>query len=210
MTTRQLRFDGTDAPRTTPYAGRPIHPVQERELKEYLTRLARFDRDSATSLWEDLGTKQVAGDLDRVEAAAQLRVLKKVVHAYEDGTISPDPQVPVQREEKPVRGPLASRAFAAVPEGRYAVDAEEGHTMFVKVVRYPSGAYVVMLQVSDDFTRMGKPAARTVMGKIFAQGIKESAIRYGRELGVCGVCGRTLTNPESRAVGMGPKCAESF
>lgn len=219
MTVRQVRFDGTDAPHTNPYQGQPVHPAQERELTEWLTRLAKFDRDSAKALWKDLGVKQVAGELDRAEAASQLWALKKVVRAYEDGTITAEnltelstafSQVPAQREEEPVRGPLASKAFAAVPEGRYAVDSDAGHTLFVMVKRYESGAYVVLQQISDDFNRMSKPASRAVMGKIFDQGVKESAIRYGKELGVCGVCNRTLTNPESRAAGIGPKCAASF
>lgn len=30
--------------------------------------------------------------------------------------------------------------------------------------------------------------------------------RYGREIGSCGVCGRALTNGESRALGIGPVC----
>lgn len=33
--------------------------------------------------------------------------------------------------------------------------------------------------------------------------------RNGRELGHCGVCGRTLTDEESRARGIGPICAEN-
>ncbi len=210
MTVRQVRFDGTDRSHTSPYAGQPVHPQQERDLKEWLGRLAKFDRDSAKALWKDLGVKQVAGELDRAEAAQQLWALKKVVRSYEEGRTTPETQVPAQREEEPVRGPLASKVFAAVPEGRYAVDSDAGHTMFVMVRRYESGAYVVMLQVSDDFTKMTKPAARAVMGKIFDQGVKESAIRYGKELGVCGVCGRTLTNEASRAAGIGPVCATSF
>lgn len=37
-----------------------------------------------------------------------------------------------------------------------------------------------------------------------------SAQLYGRELGVCGVCGSELTNDESRALGIGPVCREKF
>ena len=31
---------------------------------------------------------------------------------------------------------------------------------------------------------------------------------YGQELGHCGICGRELTDEDSRARGIGPKCAE--
>lgn len=33
-----------------------------------------------------------------------------------------------------------------------------------------------------------------------------AVVRYGRELGVCGVCGLALTNAESREAGIGPVC----
>jgi hypothetical protein len=35
---------------------------------------------------------------------------------------------------------------------------------------------------------------------------REAAIRYGRLTGVCGCCGRELTDPESIAKGIGPIC----
>lgn len=34
----------------------------------------------------------------------------------------------------------------------------------------------------------------------------DALARYGRELGFCGVCGRELTDEESRAIGIGPVC----
>jgi hypothetical protein len=36
---------------------------------------------------------------------------------------------------------------------------------------------------------------------------KESAIKYGRMLGACSVCGKTLKDPESIELGIGPICA---
>lgn len=40
-----------------------------------------------------------------------------------------------------------------------------------------------------------------------AFGIAEAAALYGQKLGHCGICGRTLTDEESRARGIGPTCA---
>lgn len=37
--------------------------------------------------------------------------------------------------------------------------------------------------------------------------LKVARMLYGKELGHCGNCGRTLTNQESRAMGIGPECA---
>ena len=38
----------------------------------------------------------------------------------------------------------------------------------------------------------------------------EAAIQYGRSTGTCSCCGRTLTDPESVAAGIGPVCASKF
>lgn len=40
--------------------------------------------------------------------------------------------------------------------------------------------------------------------------LKAARMLYGRELGHCGECGRTLTNQESRAMGIGPECATKY
>lgn len=45
-----------------------------------------------------------------------------------------------------------------------------------------------------------------VFDLILEQGLEECARRYGREIGKCGICGRRLTNDESRAAGIGPVC----
>jgi hypothetical protein len=37
--------------------------------------------------------------------------------------------------------------------------------------------------------------------------LTEAMAKYGRELKHCGLCGRTLTNDASRAIGIGPECA---
>jgi len=38
----------------------------------------------------------------------------------------------------------------------------------------------------------------------------ESAVKYGRATGVCGCCGRALSDPASVAAGIGPVCAENW
>jgi hypothetical protein len=39
---------------------------------------------------------------------------------------------------------------------------------------------------------------------------KAAAIAYGKEFGVCSVCGRELSDPESVERGIGPICADRF
>jgi hypothetical protein len=38
----------------------------------------------------------------------------------------------------------------------------------------------------------------------------DALTRYGQELGECGVCGRELTDAQSRAIGIGPVCREKL
>jgi hypothetical protein len=98
-----------------------------------------------------------------------------------------------------------------VPAGLYAYTGTEGHTVFVKVDRPTEGRWAgrtfVKLQLSDDLVRMPMNAQRAALRSIADAGVRESSVRYGHELGVCGVCGRTLTKEASRAAGIGPKCA---
>lgn len=97
-----------------------------------------------------------------------------------------------------------------VAAGRYAVTGDEGQTVFLKVDRPTEGPYAgqtfVRLQTGDDYRNVGRPARVALLGKIVAAGPKDAMLRYGRELGHCGHCGRTLTNEESREAGIGPVC----
>lgn len=95
-----------------------------------------------------------------------------------------------------------------IPSGRYAVPAEAGHLAFYRVWE-GDYATLVFLQVSDNEQRLSRSAARTVLAKI-AEGPLEASKAYGREIGCCGVCGRTLTNEESRSLGIGPVCRARF
>lgn len=120
---------------------------------------------------------------------------------------------------KEIRSALATslRASAAkaerptLPAGSYAVTAEAGHTAFYRVEVSKSGHYTVSLQVSDDFQPLPSwKAQQTVIAQIEADGPLEAAKRYGRELGACPKCRRTLTNPSSIAAGIGPVCATKY
>lgn len=102
-----------------------------------------------------------------------------------------------------------------VPAGRYAVDTGEGAVnavAFFKVDRPTEGRWAgkvfVKHLVGGDEHRMSWQATVAVLDKIAAAGAESAAARYGHELGECGMCGRTLTNDESRARGIGPRCAE--
>lgn len=104
-----------------------------------------------------------------------------------------------------------------VPAGRYAVETEDGATnglAFYKVDRPTEGRWAgrvfVKLMVSDEEQRMSFTASKAILNKIAEAGAEVASARYGHEIGQCGVCGRTLTNDESRARGIGPVCIEKM
>lgn len=93
-----------------------------------------------------------------------------------------------------------------VPSGRYAVNGEDGHTKFYRVAN-KDGHYTLYVYASTTQHKIqGWNAAKVILGKIEADGIQESLIRFGLESKVCGKCGTPLTDPESLAAGIGPIC----
>lgn len=109
---------------------------------------------------------------------------------------------------KVTRRPAAPKA-EEVPAGRYAVEINDT-LAFIKVERPEEGRWAgytfVTRQLSEDFVRMSRQRAAVALDAIRAAGFQEAMTRYGHELGVCGECGRKLTNEESRAAGIGPVC----
>jgi hypothetical protein len=57
---------------------------------------------------------------------------------------------------------------------------------------------------------MFRGAATAVLKNIMDAGVREAAIRYGHEIGVCSRCGRRLTNRISRELGIGPVCGGRY
>lgn len=101
-----------------------------------------------------------------------------------------------------------------VPAGRYAIVTEAGATnelAFYKVDRPDTGKWAgyvfVKMIVGDVEQRMSRTAAAAVLAKIAEVGPETAMATYGHEIGECGMCGRMLTNDESRARGIGPVCA---
>jgi hypothetical protein len=114
--------------------------------------------------------------------------------------------------------------------GRWMVWHKEGQCPVGKVEGVPSGHYAV--EITDDRGTVStlKFFYLDIEGKLFAQAsdelhlitnvngyreivlsvirkdVKEASLRYGREIGRCGICNRTLTDEVSRANGIGPVC----
>ena len=121
------------------------------------------------------------------------------------------------RKAAAVSAAVDMRDVAEVPAGRYAVDTNNGavnELAFYKVDRPTGGrwaGYVFVKHiVGGDEQRLSRAAGAAVLDKIAAAGAEAASARYGHEIGECGVCGRRLTNDDSRARGIGPVCAENM
>lgn len=98
-----------------------------------------------------------------------------------------------------------------VPNGRYAVTEADGVLRFYKVNTPTEGKWAgftfVEIQASDElYPLKGDHARKTRVLALIAADVQAAMLRYGQEIGNCGHCGRTLTNPISRSIGIGPIC----
>lgn len=114
----------------------------------------------------------------------------------------------------------SGRDLTCLPIGRTyaAVDNDSDGVTFLIIDRPAddskwSGWVFVKQQVSDNETKIGSQRpGETYVGqwanlidRVLADPVA-AVVRYGVELGKCGVCGRTLTNQASRDAGIGPVC----
>lgn len=94
-----------------------------------------------------------------------------------------------------------------VADGRYAVE-EDGALRFFHVKNGHRPGFVFLdVQSSDDLHPIRNVTRIRSVLALIAEDPKAATVRYGRELGICGRCGRTLTDEASRSAGIGPRCA---
>lgn len=96
-----------------------------------------------------------------------------------------------------------------VPAGYYAVDDKE-ITKFYRVDRPTKGQWAgrtfLKVQASDEFwpVKSHDEVQRVLLAIAVDSGAAQA--RYGKLIGRCGICNRTLTDDYSRSVGLGPIC----
>jgi hypothetical protein len=91
-----------------------------------------------------------------------------------------------------------------VEDGRYAIEKTDGTLMFYSV---KNGTHVTFVDVWASDARW--PVKNRDEKKRILEAIKadpDAGPRFGREIGKCYVCGRTLTDEYSRSLGIGPVC----
>jgi hypothetical protein len=97
-----------------------------------------------------------------------------------------------------------------VPAGRYAIETDEV-TKFYEVDRPTEGKYAgwvfVSVRASDERHPIKQLAAKHAILEVIAADPRAASELFGKKLGRCGICGRSLTDEDSRARGIGPVCA---
>lgn len=96
--------------------------------------------------------------------------------------------------------------FKAISDGNYAV-RKDGVVKFYRVSTSKTGFKNVQVRASDDLHMLSAKAGIAVLHHIVEAGLAESRMLFATELGRCWRCGKSLTDEESRARGMGPDCA---
>lgn len=204
------------APTTAPAAPEPEpEPAPTPEREPGISQVARANaeliaRRNGTELTPEL--RRVVEDLEQRNLDARLnefgaslhdqwtrrgRLSERQVAAYTRGMDS----LAARRQQPRVQLP-------DVPKGRYAVDAANGETTFYRIGRSQDGRTFIHLQHGGQESEVPFTSAgyATILQSILDAGLYESAVRYGREIGQCGVCGIRLTNRLSRELGIGPIC----
>ncbi len=117
-----------------------------------------------------------------------------------------------QTTDSNTRTYLQTEAEKKVVEGRYfIVDPTNGEERFIHVDKPIEGRWAgytfVKVRASDDLYPVRDYSHRQAILEAIAKDPVTSMNEYGIKLGVCGRCGRTLTNIDSRLRGLGPICA---
>jgi hypothetical protein len=175
------------------------------EVQNLLKKLGELDKKAEETRREELRSAWGHGIFNRNEAINTAKRIRSQIGEHTAAVKHPH-QI----------GGATKVTEARLPEGRYAIDTADGavnETAFY-VVKWWDGRNGRMFSIyrlsSDEETKVPFQQSLSIAGRILDAGTKESLLRFGREIGVCGHCGRTLTNDESRAKGIGPICEGRF
>lgn len=104
---------------------------------------------------------------------------------------------------------------ATIEEGHYAVPGEDGKLRFYVVQKGKPGTQwagrtFLKVQASDELHKIQGLKTELAIYRKIAANPQEAMLAYGREIGRCGHCNRTLTDANSRERGIGPVCARNL
>lgn len=197
----QRSFGANEARRTvTRPAVRLATDPQISYIADLMVELGNYDSTKADYV-EAMNKSRQQGGLTFALASETIDSLKGQVHDK-------------RTREAQAPAPSANRNnLPDVPAGRYAVE-EDGTLKFFRVDRPTEGRWAgrtfLKIQASDDLYNVRDPQRKFAILLAIAEDPRAASVRYGRELGKCGVCGKVLTDETSRANGIGPVCAAKF
>lgn len=180
-----------DAPAPAPVAapataGRPATDRQKDFVRTLLAE--RTGIEAAEAIRTRLNEARVAGQLTAAFVSACIDALLEI--------------------------PKAEAEATPIPDGRYALPAEDGHFVFYKVDNPTEGRWAGYTFISQlvgsvgdwDEQRLSREVSRSVQERIAADP-EEAARMFGIKARACGYCGSPLSNIQSRAAGYGETCA---
>lgn len=98
-----------------------------------------------------------------------------------------------------------------LPKMHYALEEQDGWH-FYRIDQPKKGKWAgftfIDAQASSDYWPIKSLDRKAdILRRIVERGAEQAASDYGHQIGKCGICSRTLTNPESIERGIGPVCA---
>lgn len=158
------------------------------------------DGMTAAGKWESGRNTNVSTWIDSLKAKnAELNTAAKLAPKF-DALPVIDGQLPTKLDKNGKPMPLY-----------YALGSDEDTKFYrIKTGRKP-GFYFVDVQASDEFHPIRNAGTKAEIVKaIIDAGAENCMGRYGQLIGACGRCNTTLTDPESRAYGIGPDCRKKM
>lgn len=188
--------------------GAPDAYVRRLSVVRFAIQVARDPMSMGQSFAEEITAPFIGGKVNQV---LHLGGSKQLSKSGASALIDWLNTLPTKRTSAPTTTSRPQHNHT-VPAGSYAVETDDGaiNTLaFYRVDRPEEGKWAgwtfVKHVVGDTEQRLSHAASRAVLAKIAADPAAAS-MAYGKEIGCCGACGRTLTNDDSREAGIGPVC----
>ena len=106
------------------------------------------------------------------------------------------------------------RATTSVPAGSYALPNWTERRVYFFQVECPTegkwAGYTFLVKLHGDNRESVRGLEKTRILRAIAENPTRAAALYGKRLGRCPKCNKTLTDPESISRGIGPKCAKHY
>jgi hypothetical protein len=123
-----------------------------------------------------------------------------------------------ERAAAAAAAPVITAPVPKLPEGRryYAIENADGNITFLRITRTKYDyTYIDQVIGGRDAESRGRVLPNgqyfgtfEALYRKVTEDPEAAMRRYGHEIGRCGYCGRTLTDPESRYLGIGPVCRQ--